>query len=419
MDQFIDVEEARDQILAALPVMSAERVLLSNALGRILARDIIAPEDAPRFDNSAMDGFALRAADLHTLPARLEVLETISAGTLATGGVSEGQAMKIMTGAPLPQGADTVVPRELCQTPEEGWVLVNERPSGGVGANIRRAGSYMRAGHSVMSAGSLISPAEISTLASFQKSVVDVARRPVVAIVSTGDELVELGTQPGPGKIVNSNAYMLEALVRLFGGVPLVFPIARDDREQITRAFEEASHSADIVVSSGGVSVGDFDFVKVVLDELTGGMNFWKIRLKPGKPLAFGTRSGPRPTPFIGLPGNPASSFVGFHLFLRPALAISQGVPREQALPRAMQIPLAMATRAARGRTSYVAGRLEESTQGARRALTFMPFPDQSSGNATLFCGANAMGILDPDAGEVPAGTLIDVISLTSTTAIG
>ncbi|MFU8805071.1 MAG: molybdopterin molybdotransferase MoeA, partial [Bradymonadaceae bacterium] len=321
--------------------------------------------------------------------------------------LSAGQAMRIMTGAPVPDGADTVVQQELCDTDDD-HVIVNERPSQGRGAYIRRTGSYMRKGHGVLHAGDFISPGEVSTLASFHMPVVDVVRRPTVAIVSTGDELVDLGQEPGPGQIVNSNAYMLEALLRRWNALPIVFPIARDSESEIRGVFEEASECADIVVSSGGVSVGDFDFVKVVLDELTGGMNFWKVRLKPGKPLAFGTMRGERPTPFIGLPGNPASSFVGFHLFVRPALAVAQGIAPELATAFSIRAHLGTPTRAARGRTSYLAGRLERHPS----KLVFYPVPDQSSGNPTLFCRSNGLAIIEPDAGTLPEGTPIDVILL-------
>lgn len=408
MEEFISVDDAQQRILSRIGRTHPERITLTNASGRTLALTINAPEDSPRFDNSAMDGYAVRFEDLAKLPRTLVVSDTVAAGAVSNQTLQAGQAMRIMTGAPIPPGADTVVQQELC-TREGDNVIIRELPNDQQGANIRYAGTYMKTGQPVVRHGSVISPADIGILATFRHSTVTVYRKPVVAILSTGDELLEIDQTPGPGQIVNSNAYMLEALVHQAGAIPLVLPIARDQREDILAAFKNAINSADIVVSSGGVSVGDFDFVREVLDELSGGMEFWRIRLKPGKPLAFGIANNERATPIIGLPGNPASSFVGFHLFVKPAIAIASGQSIDQVMPATIRAKLSATAHGARGRRAYISGRLQFQTGSD---AIFTPGGDQSSGNAALFCGSNALGFVEEGVRELHAGDSIDVILL-------
>jgi molybdopterin molybdotransferase len=405
MSTFIAVEDAQEQILSGIPLTSVERVHLGAGADRFLATSIRAPWNSPRFDNSAMDGYALRWDDLTPLPATLDIAGESSAGTPADRVVQPGQAFRISTGAAIPSGADTVVPRELCEAGPE-RVTVEESPSKGKGANIRYAGTYLSAGDTAIMAGTQLGGAEIGLLASFGRPIIEVHARPRVGIISTGDELVDLGQTPGPGQIINSNAYMLEALVARHGGIPRVYPTAPDDRRAIAETFKRAIADCDLVLSSGGVSVGDHDHVGQVVDELCEGMTFWKVRMKPGKPLAFG-RANPkgRAVPIIGLPGNPGAGFVAFHLYIRPALAVAQGASIAEApLPQTRAI-LNGGARGSRGRRAYLAGRV--TSEGPN--LAFQPLPHQSSGNPALFAGANALGIVEEGRGRLDDGADIAV----------
>jgi molybdopterin molybdotransferase len=313
----LTIEQALERCLAAaLPVVS-ERVVLAHALGRVLASDLRAPIDLPPWDNSAMDGFAVRSRDA-TRGALLEIGETIAAGAVARKALAAGHAMRIMTGAPLPPDADAIAMIE--DTTIEGThvrVGVDVRE----GEHVRRRGEDVRAGATVLAAGETLSAARIGLCAALGLVDVPCARRPTVAIVSTGDEIAAAGTPLGPGQIYSSNNAMLAALVATSGAVPIDGGVARDDREAILATFERAA-AADLMVTTGGVSVGDFDLVKDVLGDA---IEFWKVRMKPGKPLAVGRFGG---RPFFGLPGNPVSAFVNFHEFVRPVIRRSLGDPR-------------------------------------------------------------------------------------------
>lgn len=405
---FITVEDARRRILSHIPTLPAEQVFLKDALGRPLREAVEAPEDAPRFDNSSRDGYALRWEDIADGEATLEVVGTTTAGQTADRRVEAGQAVRIMTGAPVPDGADTVVMQENVETDEDGSIHVPTPPSPGRGAWIRRAGSYLKAGEAVLERGDRLSPADLGLLASFGRSRLGVGRRPRVAIVSTGDELVEIDRRPGDGQIINSNAHLLESLVRQADATPVVFPIAPDRAEQTRSTFRHALQSADLVVSSGGVSVGTHDVVRDIVDELTGGMNFWKIRMKPGKPLAFGTTVEDPHTPLIGLPGNPNSCFVGFHQFVRPALRVAEGGAPDRQAPARLKAHLGSAVSSTPHRRQYLAGRLETPSADADTRV-FIPFDRQASGNVALFCGADAFGLVPEGVDEMEKGATIDV----------
>ncbi len=406
MPTFIAVEEAQEQILSRIPATSVERVHLGAGAGRFLAKPIRAPWNSPRFDNSAMDGYALRWDDLNPIPVTLDITGESAAGSPADQVVQPGQAFVISTGAAIPSGADTVVPRELCNA-VEGRVTIEESPAAGKGANIRYGGTYMSAGDTAIWPGTKLGGAEIGMIASFGRPIVEVHARPRVAIISTGSELVDLGQTPGPGQIINSNAYMLEALVTDHGGVPRVYPTAPDDRQAIYRTFQQAVADCDLVLSSGGVSVGDHDHVGSVVDELCDGMTFWKVRIKPGKPLAFGVaHSGTRPVPLIGLPGNPGAGFVSFHLYVRPALAVAQGASIAEApLPHTTAVLRGGQVNGSRGRRTYLAGRVSSEGQ----SLAFQPRPHQSSGNPALFAGINALGIIEEGRSHVKDGSEITI----------
>ncbi len=327
----ISVEEARERILAFFERLNIERKPLLEALGQVLAEDIVAPFAIPPLDNTAMDGYAVRAADTQgateATPRSLRVIADLAAGYVLDVPVGTGEAVRIMTGAPMPPGADSIVPFEETDEPLRD---VNEAPvraetvavfkAAEPGANIRYRGEDVQAGQTIMSAGRVMRASEIGVLASIGLSDVAVYRRPVVAILSTGDEITEPGQPLLPGRIYDANAHGLAALVKKYGGVPKLLGIAHDTVEDLTAKIREGM-GADMLVTSAGVSRGDFDVVKDVLAR-EGAIDFWTVRMKPGKPLAFGAFHAPdgRRVPHLGLPGNPVSSMVSFELFGRPAL---------------------------------------------------------------------------------------------------
>jgi len=318
----ISFEEAQDRILAAAPAPRNERVLLLSALGRVLAEAVAAPRDHPPWDNTAVDGFAVRSTDTAGAaperPVLLTVVETVPAGRLPTRAVGPGQATRIMTGAPIPEGADAVVMVEdTAASGDKVAVHAGAAPA----ENIRPRGEDVRAGSVVVPEGKALRPAELGMLASFGRSQVRVTRRPRVGILSTGDELAEIDEPVTPERIVNVNSWALAAQVADAGAVPVVLGIAPDRPEAIREAISEGL-STDVLLISGGVSMGDYDFVKDVLSELGGGLAFWKVKIKPARPLAFGTVGH---VPAFGLPGNPVSSMVSFELFVRPFLRKAMG----------------------------------------------------------------------------------------------
>jgi len=312
------IQEALDAVLAEVEPLGAERVPLLEALGRSCAAEVVSPEAVPGFANSAMDGFALRGEDVAQGRREFTVVAEIPAGRPSDRHLFAGDAAKIMTGAPLPPGADTVVPVELTVALEDG-VLVTEPVA--PGSNVRAAGEDLRPGDVLLAPGDRVGPPEIGLLASVGVETVPVVRRPRVAILATGSELVAPGKPLAPGQIRNSNSFTAYAQVREAGGDPILLGIAPDDAEE-TRRLLGAALEQDVVITSGGVSVGEFDFVKRVQEELGVERRFWRVSMKPGKPLAFGVRAS---TLVFGAPGNPVSSMVSFELFIRPALLALQG----------------------------------------------------------------------------------------------
>ena len=315
MKEFISVEEARSIILGQMEALPAERVAWHEALGRTLAEAIRSRDNIPPFDNSAMDGYAVRSADLQTLPASLSVIEDIPAGTFPQKTVVPGTCARIMTGAPFPEGADAVAPVEWTEAGEEGQVQFNRAPQ--PREHVRDAGQDVRAGALVFEPGQVVTPPVVGMMMTLGYPDVAVAQRPRVAVISTGDELVDASEALGPGKIRDSNGPALAAQVVSAGGEALPPFHAQDNPESI-RAVVEAALDADVLLFSGGVSVGSYDFVKQVLDEMGMALLFWKVRQRPGKPLAFGLLQGRR---VFGLPGNPVSSAICFEQYVRPALA--------------------------------------------------------------------------------------------------
>ena len=312
------------QVMSDITVMDVERVPLVDAHSRVVAAPIVSPMDVPPWDNSAMDGYAVRAADTHEDGVFLAVNERIGAGGVGTMAVTSGTATAIMTGAPMPEGADSVSILERTDGAQSGQVHIRGRSQSG--DNIRRKGQDIQRDSVVVDEGMRLTPARLGLLASLGMTHVSVRRRPTVAILSTGDELVSAGQPLGPGQIYSSNNICLAGLVREMGALPRDFGFSADNKAEL-KAKIEACFSCDVVITTGGVSVGAFDFVKDMFAELGIAMSFWKVRMKPGKPLAFGMAEfGGRRIPLFGLPGNPVSCMVNCYQFVRPWVLTSMGV---------------------------------------------------------------------------------------------
>ena len=315
----VSFEEARSIILDNVQTIGTERIHLLEATGRVLAEDATAPWDMPLWDNSAMDGYAVRSGDCLATPCRLRVTGFLSAGAKADGiTVEPGCTVRIMTGAPTPAGCDAVVPVEETDDGKEEVTLLETVKKG---QHIRFRAEDVAAGVIFVPAGTAIRPPEVNMLAGFGLALVPVYRRPVVAILSTGDELVELGTTPGPGEIINSNTLSLAAAVHEAGCIPRIIGIARDNRESHLEKLSEGL-KADVLITSAGVSAGDCDLVRDILEELGAKQLFWKVGIKPGGPTAFALFGS---TPVFSLPGNPVSTMITFEEFVRPALLKMQG----------------------------------------------------------------------------------------------
>ena len=312
----VTIEEARQIILRHIALLPTEELPLLQGLGRVAGEDVTAPWDIPATDNSAMDGYAFSFAAVRG--NSLFVSGNIPAGKERIPPVAAGETVRIMTGAPIPPGCDTVVPIENVETIGDTIRLVEEaRP----GSHIRKRGEDIRAGERAIAANSLLRPQEIGMLASLGKTSVRVYRRPKVGVLATGDELLEIGSPPAPGKIINSNSYSIAAQVMESGGVPVMLGIAEDEVERTCDRIREGIRE-DLLITTGGVSVGDRDFVKGAIVALGGEIKFWKVHMKPGKPLAFAILEG---KPVFALPGNPAAAMISFEVFVRPALLKMMG----------------------------------------------------------------------------------------------
>ncbi|MFQ5580422.1 MAG: gephyrin-like molybdotransferase Glp [Nitrospiria bacterium] len=396
----ITVEAARKIILAEIQIMGREKCLLSQALGRTLAEDIISPLNHPPWDTSAMDGYAVCKADIleasRSEPQKLTVVEHIPAGRLPEKKLSRGEVSKIMTGAPLPEGADAVV---RVEETEEAGEIVSIFTVPDEGDFVRRKGGAVCVGDTILKRGLPIRPAEIAMMASVGKSVVSVFQQPRVAILSTGDELADLDEARGPEKILNSNGYGLAAQVADAGGVPINLGIAKDTRADLMEKLKEGLR-ADIVLASGGVSMGDYDFVIEVLKKLGAEMKFWKVSMKPGRPLAFGVIFG---RPVFGLPGNPVSSMVSFEQFVRPAILLANG--RNKITRPTMKALLKEDIRKRPGRRLFL--RAVVSSRGEEVSVRLAG--DQDSAVLMSLVKANAFMILPPEGDLVQSGTQVTV----------
>lgn len=315
----ISLEDARTRVLAAMPEMDSETAAVADALGMVTAAPVIARDAVPPFPNSAMDGYAVLCVDVEEAPVRLRVLEDVPAGSVPTMTVTSGTATRIMTGAPMPEGADTVVMVELTVAGSDGTVEVLEPVRHGT--SVRAAGGDVAVGDVVVPAGVRLTARHLASIASVTGSV-EVARRPTVAIMSTGDEIVDPATERlSPGAIRDTNRVLLGAMLGDLGIPTIDLGIVGDDLDALRTAYTEAANRADLIVSTGGVSMGDYDFVKQVLGD-AGSVEFWRVAIQPAKPFAFGSVGG---VPLFGLPGNPVSTFIAFEQFVRPAILHMMG----------------------------------------------------------------------------------------------
>ncbi len=408
----ISVEQALEKVLDSVRPLEPESVPILDALGQVLAEDVRSDVDVPPWDNSAMDGYAVRSGDTagasRDSPRVLRVIGTVIAGAVSAKSVTPGTAIRIMTGAPLPEGADAVVQFEDTDEadrrsgPAEIGILAQAGPR----LNVRDAGEDIRAGSLVLPKGAALRSAEIGVLASVGQARACVIRRPVIAVLSTGNELVEVGQPLPAGKIYNGNLYSIAALVKRCGAVPELLGIARDSVDSLVGAIGRGLN-ADMLITSGGVSAGDYDMVKNVL-ATEGEISFWTVRMKPGKPLAFGTiqREG-RTVPLLGLPGNPVSSMVTFELFARPAIMKMMGLTD-------FSRPVVRAELAG-GRINNRDGRRVYAravvTRRGEGYLARLAGP-QGSGQLTSMSRANALLVLLEDRNEARSGDMLAAIML-------
>jgi molybdopterin molybdotransferase len=396
----MSVAKAREYIRAFLePVTAVERLHIRAALGRVLAEDLHSTMNVPAHDNSAMDGYAVRFGDLRPADeVALKLIGTSFAGRPFEGEVGAGQAVRIMTGGVMPSGCDTVIMQERTRT-ADGQVVV---PGGQQkGQNVRYAGDDIKQGTVVFHRGQVVRPAEMGMIASLGIGEVSVYRKLRVAFFSTGDELIPIGSALRPGQIYDSNRYTLYGMLKRLGADVIDMGVIRDDPAAIERAFIEAARAADVVITSGGVSVGEADFVKQLLAKL-GDVLFWKIAMKPGRPLAYGKIGAAH---FFGLPGNPVSAMVTFYQFVREALLVLMGVPEPQPLP-ILKTVCTTAIKKAPGRTEFQRGIL---SQGADGQWTVRVTGDQSSGILSSMSQANCFIVLPDAHGNTQPGATVDV----------
>ncbi|HET9589590.1 MAG TPA: gephyrin-like molybdotransferase Glp [Anaerolineales bacterium] len=403
----LGVDEARERILSHFQPVTTQTLPLVECTKRVLAQDIAAPDDLPLFDNSSMDGFAVRAADVAEAgaasPRSLRVVADIPAGSHPVISLGEGEAARIMTGAQLPAGADAVIPVEDTDfqdrdtgapAPDRVQIFKSAQP----GDYIRARGTDLRAGQVVLHKGRILKPQDLGLLAMLGIGSVTVYRKPRIALFSSGDELLPVEAPLEAGKIRDSNSYTLAALAEDAGADVIHLGVARDNHDSVRDLFEIAvEQEVDLIVSSAGVSVGAFDFVKEVL-EANGKMDFWRVNMRPGKPLAFGDYGE---IPFIGLPGNPVSAFIGFEVFVRPVLGRLRGTTEERRQTVRVRSEEQIDSD---GRESYLRGEVREEDGVYIARLT----GHQGSGNLHSLVRANALLIIPPGVKCVPAGEEIN-----------
>ncbi len=396
----IRVEEALHHILNSISPLDLEKTDILNALGRVIGEDIYAGRNIPPKDNSAMDGYALKSEDTKgataDTPAIVETIEDIPAGYLSQKTVGPRQAARIMTGAFVPEGADTVVKVEDTERDGNRVRIFVESPKG---ENIRYSGEDVQTGELVIAKGSIAGPAEVGMLAALGRSFIKVYQRPLVAIIATGDEIVDIDEDTSGDKIISSNSYSLHAQVRECGAVPLQTGIAKDREDSLTAAFRAALR-ADVIISSGGVSVGDYDFVKDVMTEMGTSIEFWQVAQRPGKPLAFGTMQGKL---VFGLPGNPVSSMITFEEYVRPALLKMMG--RDRIFRRTVKATLTEDVKKKSGLKHFIRALVRK--EGDR--FTVSTTGEQGSGILKSMVLANGIIVLPEDISVAKKGEEVTV----------
>ena len=400
----ISVADAIQIVLAEVHQLPTEEVGLTEARNRILAEDVVADSDLPPFDRSQMDGYAMRAADAVNVPVSLRIAGESAAGRGWHHELNEGTAVRIMTGAPVPAGADSVQQVELTREIDAGSAVEILHPVA-QGRSIVTRGSEIKAGQIVLRAGELIDAAAVAVLASFGYAQVRVGRRPRVSIVATGSELVPVNTRPGQDQIRDSNNYSISAYAEVAGALVEQMPLAGDDTQLLKRQFADAAEHSDVVISSGGVSVGAYDFTKAALKELGAEFFFEKVALRPGKPIVFARL--PNDTVVFGLPGNPVSVSVTYNLFARTAILAMQGARETQ-----MQKETAVLESDLRGTTdreSYLPAKLSTSDDGK---LLAKPLKWGGSSDFIAFAGATALIIVPSGCEQLGAGAIVKVVRI-------
>ncbi|MDP7037922.1 MAG: molybdopterin molybdotransferase MoeA [Myxococcota bacterium] len=399
----ISIEEAQHQIINTLEPLDEQTVNISAALHRVCTENIYARENSPLFDNSAMDGYALKAEDTlnanQTNPITLEVLDKIPAGSPTTHRLTNNQSCRIFTGAPMPQGADAVIMQENTEAKEKSVEIYRPMRSK---ENVRFAGEDICAQDLLYQKGDILDAGAIGLLAAQGIAQVKVSQRPKIAVVPTGDEIVELGQNLQPGQIRNSNAYMLAAQVEQAGAQNVKSPIAYDTLEALRHALTQSAKNADLIITCGGVSVGEFDLVRKIIEE-EGSLNFWRVAVKPGKPLLFGHFNN---TPLIGLPGNPVSAFVCFELFVRLAIKKLQG-----AKPTKHDFEMAILNKNVKPnkkRTEFLRGKCFSKD----KSRLVEPHSKRGSGHLSSITHINTLIEIPPGEKEIQAGTYVKILSL-------
>lgn len=400
----LPVNEAIKVVLDEIRPLGPERVSIENALGRILYEDIIATRDIPFTDNSAMDGFAVISEDVKEAdekkPVILKILEELPAGKVPSKKLNHGECAKIMTGGIMPEGADAVVMVEDTELIDSTRVAI--KSSVDKGENVRFRGEDIKSGTKVLKAGKLLRPQEIGMLAALGRASVMVYKRPLVAVLSTGSELINIDEPMAPGKVVDSNSYTLISAIKLAGAIPLPLGIASDTEEEIKKRILN-NRAVDMFITSGGVSVGEYDLVKELFKEMGCEMKFWKAAIKPGKPIAFGLLNG---IPLFGLPGNPVSSFVAFEVFVRPAILKMMG--HREIFRRRYNATMEVDFKNKPGRMHFVRGIITQSDN----KLKVKPSGDQGSAMISSLVAANCLIIIPAEKGDIKKGEDVEVMVL-------
>lgn len=396
----LSVAEARSRIVAAFRPLGGEQVGLMDALGRVLAEDITARTTQPPVAVSAMDGYAVQALDVAKVPARLRIVGYAPAGGGFTGNVGAGEAVRIFTGGPLPAGADAIIIQEDTTTNGD-HVLVREGAP--IGHYIRPAGLDFKAGDKLLTRGRQLTARDIGMAAAMNQPWLRVTRRPRIAVLATGDEVVMPGDPIGPNQIVSSNGLSLSAFVVARGGTPVHLGIAPDDRAAL-RAMADAAVDCDLLVTAGGASVGDHDLIQSVLGEAGMQLDFWRIAMRPGKPLMFG-RIGA--TPILGMPGNPVSAMVCAVMFLRPAIDVMLGRVEETRPPSTALLGCDLSKNDSR--EDYLRAKTSYDSVGQ---LVATPYPKQDSSMLSLLAKADCLVVRSPRAPAIRAGTKVEIVLL-------